>query len=198
MKIINTLSNHHIIILILVAAGLGSACGNQNFYSIPDIKIDARDIGFVQENNILLYNRKPFSGIQFILDSKKDTALYASFYNGKAEGRYERWFENGKPAELRWYHDGRKSGTHKKWYPDGHLRFEAQMADDHYEGYMKTWFDNGQLYQYFNYKDGQEQGMEHMWKQDGTLIANYESKNGRKYGLTGVKGCQSLWTDRVH
>ena len=198
MKIISTLAHYRIITLIMIAVGLGSACGNHNFYTIPDVKIDAKDTGFVQDNNILLYHQKPFSGIQFILDGKKDTVLYASYYNGKPEGRYETWFDNGKPAEERWYHDGKKTGTHRQWYPDGRKRFEAQMVDDHYEGHMKTWFDNGQLYQYFNYKDGQETGMERMWKRDGTVMVNYESKNGRKYGLTGVKGCQSLWTDRLH
>ncbi len=185
-------------LLLLVVAGTGSACGDYFWTKVPDIHVEASSEGLKSYNNTISYQNKPFSGYVYSFYPNGDSAWSTSYLIGKQDGREVKWFENGKISEERWYHDGRKTGTHRQWYPDGHKRFEAQMVDDHYEGYMKTWFDNGQLYQYFNYKEGHEEGMERMWKEDGTVIANYESKNGRKYGLTGVKGCQSLWTDRLH
>ena len=185
-------------LLLLVAAFTGSACGNHFSDRVPDIHINGTSKDFVEYNNTLSYQNKPFSGYIYRMFDNGDTIFSCSYLDGKQEGRSVIWFKNGKLSEERWYHNGRKTGSHRQWYLDGHKRFEAQMVDDHYEGYMKTWFDNGQLYQYFDYKDGHEDGMERMWKEDGTVIANYQSINGRKYGLTGVKGCQSLWTDRVH
>jgi antitoxin component YwqK of YwqJK toxin-antitoxin module len=160
---------------------------------VPDVYINADDIRPVIKNGITNIDSIPFSGITYGLYPNGDTAFLYHYCKGKLQGKTQEWYSNRQLKEIRFYEDGRKTGTHTGWYPNGQLRFVYHMRADHFEGNVKEWFESGQLYRSFNYVNGQEEGMETMYYSNGKIKANYQSINGRKYGLTGVKNCESVW-----
>lgn len=160
---------------------------------VPPVYVNVAKASFTEHNGVTYVGSTPFSGIMYLLYPTGDTAFTRPYLAGKLQGEVKEWYSNRQMAEDRWYSDGKKNGVHRGWYENGQKKFVAGMKEDHYEGAVKEWYPNGQLYRDFNYKDGQEEGMEKMYWEDGRVRANYQSINGRKYGLTGVKGCRSLW-----
>jgi antitoxin component YwqK of YwqJK toxin-antitoxin module len=51
------------------------------------------------------------------------------------------------------------------------------------------------LFSDFNYVNGQEEGLQRAWFPNGEVQANYVAKNNRKYGITGVKNCQTTFSE---
>ena len=58
------------------------------------------------------------------------------------------------PIELeRNYKDGKLDGLFKEWYENGQLRIERTYKDDKADGLWKEWYENGQLMGEGKYKD---------------------------------------------
>lgn len=145
---------------------------------------------FSQNNDVLLYQQKAFSGTLVKYYSNKKLASKQNFTEGKLEGLTEKWFENGQIQERRFYSQNHKTGKHKAWWENGQKRFEYEFENDAPIKNHKEWYPNGQLFSVNNYdENGQPAGVQQMWFDDGKIKANYEVKNGRRFGLLGAKGC---------
>ena len=158
---------------------------------IPNVWAIA-DSTFRHSEGHLLKNNFPFSGYQFSLFSKGDTAYIIPYFEGKEEGLVKTFYPHHQLESLRFYSFGKKEGEHRGYWENGQLKFVFHFQNDLHEGNAKEWAQSGQIYRDFNYKNGQEAGIQRIWYPDGTLAANYEAKNGRNYGLTGVKNCVSV------
>ena len=135
-----------------------------------------------------------FTGTLVVTDPQSgDTISRSRFRDGLEDGRWERFYRRGVLAETRDYDHGRKAGMFQAWWPNGVLRSEYYFKDGEYDGPSRDWSDNGILVRHMNYRKGYENGRQQLWDDDGTLRANYVARNGRNYGLTGVKGCATIW-----
>jgi len=158
---------------------------------IPSVYIAATDLSLKQKRGYLWYRNKHFSGRVYELHPDGDTALLASYVDGKEEGWSQKWYANGKKMEERFYVHGKKQGRHTAWWEDGKKRFEYYFLNDEHEGQAKEWYNNGQPYRFFHYTNGQEDGLQQMWWEDGKTRANYVVKDGQQYGLIGRKLCSN-------
>lgn len=170
---------------------------SNNEIIIPTLEKNKTDINFKLENGILLYENKPFSGIvnEFHLnDSLKTTSQY---YQGKRQGYFRGFYDNGKKTFERLYTNGLKSGNHKGWFKNGNLMFDYQFNNlGSYHGEVKDWFENGNLQKHFNFVEGKEFGSQKMWDVKGKIIANFHTVNGERHGLIGLKKCISVKTKK--
>ena len=80
--------------------------------------------------------------------------LERNYKDGKLDGLFKEWYENGKLDMKGNYKDGIKDGLWKKWYENGQLVFEMNYKDDKEDGLQRLWYENGQLKSEGNYKDG--------------------------------------------
>lgn len=147
--------------------------------------------GLQEKGNQMLFRGEPFSGIIYVPASDGDTISTAMYQNGLPEGWTRQWYDNGQLREVRRYHAGRKTGEHRGWWLDGKLRFVYHFDNDLMEGLQQDWSDKGQLFREFHYHLGQEEGMQKMWYEDGSIRMNYKVVKGRRYGLQGVKNCDT-------
>jgi antitoxin component YwqK of YwqJK toxin-antitoxin module len=85
------------------------------------------------------------------------------YQNGKLNGIYTWWFDNGNVAVKYTYKDGMFYGLHQGYYYNGQIKTECTYKGDHLDGIHKTWFENGQLEEESEYKDGQQKGMYKRW-----------------------------------
>ena len=161
--------------------------------SIPVVFVATNHPGWQQREGRLWLNGKPFSGWQYQLWPKGDTAFVGAFYKGKAEGAHRQWYENHRPREIRYYLNGWQEGQQRGWFESGKRAFVYHFLNDVYEGNCQEWYANGRPAQDKNYAKGQESGPQRMWFADGNLKVNYVARNGRNYGFTGVNNCVNVW-----
>ena len=145
----------------------------------------------------LLFNNVPFSGrVIEKYDSNKIRST-TEYCNGVKHGLEQAWFSNGKIESIRSYHNGQKVGTHEGWFANGQMMFQYYFENGISTGEHKEWYSNGQLNTKRNYKNGHEFGKQVIYWKSGVLRANYVVReDGRKYGLTGIKRCTNLDTEK--
>ncbi|WP_394748907.1 toxin-antitoxin system YwqK family antitoxin [Spongiimicrobium salis] len=119
------------------------------------------------------------------------------FKNGRKNGVEKHWNANGTLAVERYYRNGIKVGRHRGRYLNGQLQFEYFFNDEgRYHGSNKEWYATGQLARDFNFVNGHEVGLQRLWKINGNIRANYEVRNGERFGLIGLKKCNTLTVNR--
>ncbi len=147
------------------------------------------------KNGIQLYHGLPFTGILTGVNPLGETTVVVPYLSGRKEGEVLKTYANGAPAAQRFYKKGHKVGTHTAWWKNGRLKFKYQFNNTGaYHGAVKSWYSNGQPYQSFRYSNGKEIGAQKMWEENGKIRANYVVKNGDRFGLIGLKKCNSVNT----
>ncbi|MFZ4455347.1 MAG: toxin-antitoxin system YwqK family antitoxin [Bacteroidales bacterium] len=91
--------------------------------------------------------------------------------DGKPEGPYVVYFENGKPQEIRSYLNGEFHGIWRSYNTAGILVAEAEYQHNLKSGCWKVWDDNGVLRYEMNYREGKKIGMWYMWDEKGKLMS---------------------------
>jgi hypothetical protein len=150
-----------------------------------------------RQNGRLLYHGRPFDGYFLEFFPTGDTASVGGFVRGKEEGIAKSWYPGRRLRETRFYRAGRKTGRHLGWWDSGVPKFEFNFQNDLHEGPARTWYADGSPDSDFFYQNGYESGAQRAWYPDGTLRLNYVVREGRKYGLTGVKNCETVWDSTV-
>ncbi|OIN61088.1 hypothetical protein BLX24_03200 [Arsenicibacter rosenii] len=152
--------------------------------------MDIQTPGLESVHQTYTYQGVPFTGIvvsRFPSGAIQSKAAYAV---GEPDGISQQWYENGRTAEIRYYHKGRKTGHHLAWWPNGKRRFDYTFERDIPVGHHQNWYPTGRRFSSFHYDaEGHEAGLQQMWFESGQVKANYEMRNGRRYGLLGAKGC---------
>jgi hypothetical protein len=108
-----------------------------------------------------------------------------SFYHGKKDGIFKKWYSNGQLWEELNYKDDKRDGRFKKWHNNGQLWWECTFKDDKLEGSYKQWYDNGQLWEICTYKKGKRDGPYKKWHYGGGLWMECIYKEGN-YDLSSV------------
>lgn len=76
----------------------------------------------------------------------------------------------GKPNSFANYKDGRKDGLWIKWYDNGQKESEANYKNGKLHGLSTNWYENGQKKEVLNWKDGMRNGSSTEWHKDGQEI----------------------------
>lgn len=91
--------------------------------------------------------------------------------DGKPEGPYVVYFENGKPQEVRSYLKGEFHGIWRSYNSAGLLVAEAEYIHNAKHGVWKVWDDNGVLRYEMKYQNGKKTGTWYMWDEKGKLLS---------------------------
>lgn len=87
-----------------------------NYYNLTDIHLE-------NNNGLVIYNGKPFSGIVYsFYPNTKDTAEVFGFYKGKEHGEWKQFFSNGRLRQQRFFDNGTKVKTLKEWWENGRMK----------------------------------------------------------------------------
>jgi antitoxin component YwqK of YwqJK toxin-antitoxin module len=102
--------------------------------------------------------------------------------NGKLNGPFKSYHENGQLKKIGSYLNGKGNGLFKEYFEDGSLKNEYSMKDDVNNGDYKTYYENGQLKKIGSYLNGKGNGLFKEYFEDGILEIEYSMKNGRLNG----------------
>lgn len=159
---------------------------------VPDIFQLKSSNAVTQNNDVLYWKKKKFSGYCFELNSKNDTLLLEGYVNGLLHGFCKKWYPNKQLQEVRFYKNGKKDGKQMGYWENGNKRFSFFCSNEAYEGELKEWTFDGKLIHHGHYENGQEEGSQKLWYNNGKIRANYVIIKGKRYGLLGTKNCKNV------
>lgn len=71
--------------------------------------------------------------------------------NGKMNGKYESWYENGNKEESCYYKNDLKNGNYEKFHHNGIISIRCFYKDDCIDGkYEKFYLDGTKYWEFFN------------------------------------------------
>jgi len=108
------------------------------------------------------------SGYFYFFHPNHSPSAFGRYLNGKKEGTWYAFFDNGLVQDSAFYREGSLTGTHLKWYANGYTADSAVYNADG-SGVEISWFDNGNPSSAGRYGEG--------YKQQGTW--QYFHKNGK-------------------
>jgi antitoxin component YwqK of YwqJK toxin-antitoxin module len=190
LKIFQSIGLATLLFCFIFACKKQSEMSEKVVVPIPNIEVLATDSSLSQQDGITFLRGKPFSGFVIEKYQNDKIASKTGYFEGKMEGKQEKWYPAGSKMEVRFYAENRKVGTHTGWWENGQKKFEYFIESDIPVGTHREWYPNGQIYSLFSYNtEGQPDGKQQMWYSSGQIKANYVMKDGRRFGFLGAKGC---------
>ena len=95
--------------------------------------------------------------------------------DGKMDGLWTWWYENGQKKEEGTYKNGKEDGLSTLWYENGQKKSEVTYKDGKRDGLWTEWFENGQKSGEITLKDGKADGLFTLWYENGS------KKSEKKY-----------------
>ena len=93
-----------------------------------------------------------------------------SFKNGKHEGTWVRYWDNGQLMFKGDYKNGEAEGSHERYYDNGQVKAKGDYKNGKEEGPLVSYWDNGQLRSKGDYKDGKQEGYWVGYTKEGSVI----------------------------
>ena len=111
--------------------------------------------------------------------------------NGKRDGVWKRYCENGQLRYEGCYKNGKRDGVSKWWYDNGQLEYEKCYKDCKMDGVEKWWHDNGQIECEWFYKDDKME-VRKAWYENGKRYKNGQLISEECY-KDGKKEVRKVW-----
>lgn len=122
-----------------------------------------------------------YTGIVF--SCREGKVVYLGYYrNGRREGLYKAWHENGQLWYLLHWKLGKVVNLNRSWYKNGVLKYEKEFNSGIPDGFVKFWYSNGQLKEENYYIMGKPDGVQRAWFSNGQLKAELHYTNGKMLG----------------
>ena len=90
-----------------------------------------------------------------------------NYKNGKDDGIFTKWYENGEKEFEGNYKNGKEYGIFTVWYENGEKKSERNWKDGKLDGIWTGWFNNGEKKFEYNYKNGEYCGLFTVWYENG-------------------------------
>ena len=65
--------------------------------------------------------------------------MRGQYHDGKQDGEWTLWYDNGQKASIDHYKDGVQDGEHTGWYTNGKISAMGQYKDGKRDGVWKRW-----------------------------------------------------------
>ena len=134
-----------------------------------------------------IYNKcrhiQPHGTIRSWWNSEKTIPKSKAIYiEGKQQGEYKLWYNNGQLSDLCFYRDGKLHGDWKCWHQNGQISDHYIYRNDRPNGEWKSWYDNGQISEIFVYINGKKEGEYKYWHQNGQISEHCFYHFGKLHG----------------
>ena len=96
--------------------------------------------------------------------------------NGKFEGKFIRWWENGQKHQDKNYNDGKLVGKWIEWWDDGRVMFERNYVNGKKVSETTfSYYDDGQIETKYSYKDTHLDGEQTVWYENGQMKLQFNA-----------------------
>ena len=129
------------------------------------------DINNLIERDGLLYtlnDNKPYTGKVFSFNEKCHKESEMTYKNGKQDGLFTFWHENGQKKWEGTVNDGKPDGLLISWNESGQKTVEETYKNGKQDGKLTFFYENGQKELEETYKDGKRISRK-SWDRDGNV-----------------------------
>ena len=134
------------------------------------------------------FSDKPITGkvYGYFGEGKHYKKVYIGYIdNGKREGKWIIWYDNGKKKSETTYKDGKGDGLSTDWYENGQKSYEFTFKDGQPDGLWTGWYENGQKKYEHTLKDGKGGGLYTDWYENGQKENEGIFKDGKLVEFIG-------------
>ena len=103
--------------------------------------------------------------------------MNSTFINDEPDGLVTLWFKGRKTSEYS-FTNGKKNGLYRNWHQNGKLYKEYTYINDKIHGLFRTWYDNGKLQEQVNYINGEMDGEYLFYSGNGVLMKKIVYNSG--------------------
>lgn len=122
-----------------------------------------------QENPIMFYNGKLFSGIGYNIFPNGTLETEQTFEDGKLNGISTEFFvSNEIKKQINYRNNKIVDGTYKVFYENGSLKLETTIINNKQNGLVIEYYDNGKIENKGYYKNGKREGKFQTYYYDGS------------------------------
>ena len=169
-----------LLILLLLSTSVSAFADSHLDYSLSDFCYQQPN---VQDRGFVYYFPNEEVGITAasLCVYKDQYGQYESkgkLKNGKKDGKWTNWYENGQKKSEENYKDGKGDGKQYEWFKNGQIRHEDNYKDGKRDGKWTWWYENGQKYFEINWKDGKKDGKWTTWNKNGQITSEVIYKDG--------------------
>jgi len=94
--------------------------------------------------------------------------------NGKRDGKWIWYLENGQKTSEVIYRDGHLDGEYLSWHNNGQMLNEGSMTENGNEGFWTSWYDNGLKKGESYWRNGKMHGLRTEWSLNGKkFVSNW-------------------------
>ena len=124
------------------------------------------------------------TGIVRKYHDKKRTILHKEYFmvNGKIEGEYKTYYDNGKLDSVYNFVNGKMEGEYKEYYSTGELQLICNYVNGKIEGEYKSYHRNGKIERLCNYVNGKKHGESKVYFDNGKIYNISNDINGEPNG----------------
>ena len=145
------LTSYKVIFLLVCIPFFLWGCGEKDKgISIDDLQ-DKGVNGFFEKNQEVGYTGKVFK-----LHKNGQVMLKGQLIEGKADGLWTEWYEDGQKKAEDNRKNGKREGLLVVWYPNGQKQMELTRKDDKIDGKWTEWYENGHKKSESNYENGKK------------------------------------------
>ncbi len=112
-----------------------------------------------------------------------------NYVNGKRDGMYESWHENGQKQSQIPSINRIGEGVYESWYSNGQMKSRCSYRNQKAHGTCELWYINGQIQRRMNYTDGKRDGLDIEWYGVGTMKYKSNYIGGKREGVTETWYC---------
>jgi len=105
---------------------------------------------------------------------KESIGLYT---DGKKDGEWNVFYDNGKKKIIESYINGKKDGKFERYYKNGVLKISGTLKNSMLDGEYKSFHENGLKWTERLYENDKIIGYDRVWSDDGGIIKNWEEDN---------------------
>lgn len=131
--------------------------------------VDCYDNGKIKFEGNYLNGKK--EGIFITWSEEGYKASELSYKNGKLSGLSTRFYNNRQKAGEENYVDGQKNGLYTTWHENGNKSGEGNFKNDSPEGLWTFWYPNGKKAREGNYLNGSPVGVHTFWDEEGNVTS---------------------------
>jgi len=101
------------------------------------------------------------------------------FNNGKRNGRWTFWNENGNIVRTGSYAAGKRDGSYAYYFNDGSKKEEGAWKNDQRDGLWAKYSNNGNTQKEGTYSNGKKDGVWTTWNDKGLIASKYLYENNK-------------------
>ena len=101
------------------------------------------------------------------------------FINGKRNGRWTFWNENGNIVRTGSYAAGKRDGSYAYYFNDGSKKEEGAWKNDQRDGLWTKYSNNGNTQKEGTYSNGKKDGVWTTWNDKGLIASKYLYENNK-------------------